>query len=267
MPKFLSNFMHSLDRNLLRHLRPTEDEQHQYPVDQLQQGYSGLLLAIGFSVLYFLVIPLILVEILKLVVGPISEAQLGFYTILIQVIAGGVFLLVVIVALPWMKWFPSWKKPGIQWDRIVRYFFIMLMFNLLWAVLYELLGITSTSGNQELIGSLVMDSPVLMGIAIVLLAPLIEEILFRYFIFGFFSRYKVWIAVLVSSLAFGLIHVIDGFADNWMFTFQYATMGAVMAWSYIHHKRLAYPIALHGLNNLFSYVIMLILFFMQSFLP
>lgn len=46
------------------------------------------------------------------------------------------------------------------------------------------------------------------GIQLLLLAPVFEEILFRGFILDILrSRYKQWIAILISSILFALIHV------------------------------------------------------------
>ena len=267
MPSFLVKLVRSFDHNLFRHLRPSQEVKDRLPHDQLQTNGIGLALTVALGVLYFLVLPILLTLLLKALVSPLPENQLGFYTVAIQVVAGVLFLLIAVVALPITKWFPSWRKPTIVWQKVGLYFAIMLSFNFIWAIFYTALGVTSSSDNQSLINSLVLEAPILMGIAVVILAPLVEELLFRYFLFGFFTRYRTWIAILISSLAFGLIHVIDSFADNWMFIFQYATMGAVIAWSYVDHKRLVYPIALHGMNNLFSFIVMLIISLIQQFIP
>ncbi|MEL6494045.1 MAG: CPBP family intramembrane glutamic endopeptidase [Cyanobacteria bacterium J06623_7] len=78
-------------------------------------------------------------------------------------------------------------------------------------------------------------------IAIVILAPIVEEILFRgVFFHRWGTKWSVRTAVITSSIIFGCLH----------FNLLWASLfGLVMCFAYLKTKSLAVPIAMHFLNN------------------
>ena len=118
-----------------------------------------------------------------------------------------------------------------------------------------------TSVNQEAINQ-TLTSPLapLMIIATVIGAPVVEELVFRK---GFFSVIKnKWVALVVSSLMFSLMHVLGettlaGFIINLV---VYGSMGAAFGFIYIYNKKNIYPVILvHALSNLIAVVIFYIM--------
>ena len=90
-------------------------------------------------------------------------------------------------------------------------------------------------------------------ITISLLAPLLEEVLFRGAIQGYLMRrYKPWVAILVAALVFGVFH--------WNpVQVLYATLlGAVFGWIYYRTGSLLSVIVGHVLNNSIATVAMLL---------
>jgi membrane protease YdiL (CAAX protease family) len=116
-------------------------------------------------------------------------------------------------------------------------------------LLYDLLGIKGTSGNQSAIED-ALRSPTgfLMLLSVILLAPFVEELLFRKLCFGALEvklHFPKIIAVLVSSLLFAVMHGVD------IFYFQYLAMALVISGSYALFKNNIYiPMGIHFLNNL-----------------
>ena len=88
---------------------------------------------------------------------------------------------------------------------------------------------------------------IIQVIAIVILAPIIEEILFRgIFLHRWGTKWSVRTAVITSSIAFGCLH----------FDFISASIfGLVLSLIYLKTKSLAVPIAIHFLNNLIAVVL------------
>ena len=82
---------------------------------------------------------------------------------------------------------------------------------------------------------------IIQVIAIVILAPVVEEILFRgIFIHRWGSKWSVRTAVITSSIVFGCLH----------FDFVWASIfGLVMSLAYLKTKSLSVPIAMHFINN------------------
>lgn len=87
---------------------------------------------------------------------------------------------------------------------------------------------------------------VTMLIASGIVAPLIEEVIFRGLIFGQARRYvKCWQAMVISAVFFGIYHL------N-MVQFLYATfMGLILAWLYEMTGSLTGPVFAHMIANVF----------------
>jgi membrane protease YdiL (CAAX protease family) len=84
----------------------------------------------------------------------------------------------------------------------------------------------------------------------VFLAPLVEEMVFRMAAFQLFFHIegiKPWKVIMLSSLAFGLIHVIGTF--DFVQLPYYAGLGAVLGFFYYRSKNIAVPIVIHMLLN------------------
>lgn len=177
------------------------------------------------------------------------------------------------VSLVWLS-FGVLKKDYLQLNRRplailsmigIGYLFILgsnIIGNTLSSILSTLLNYSSeTSVNQELINqTLTSKLAPLMIIATIIGAPIVEELIFRK---GFFSIIKnKWVALVVSSLIFGLMHVIGevsfaGFIINLVI---YSSSGAAFGLIYIYNKKNIYaPIFVHALSNFIA--VMLFYFF------
>ena len=77
-----------------------------------------------------------------------------------------------------------------------------------------------------------------------ILAPIMEEIFFRKLVIDRLLRYGELPAILISGIAFGLIH------GNFFQFFYAAMMGLVFGYIYIYTGRLRYTIALHMIVNI-----------------
>ena len=135
-----------------------------------------------------------------------------------------------------------WKKVVIQFKQNKKYYLklIGLGFVALVAVSafiglgYELLGINETSDNQASLDALLnggwFDKFSLVIFA-VFLAPLVEEMVFRMATFNFLFRskdIKPWVVIAISSVLFGLIHVIGTF--DFIQIFYYAGLGLILGY-------------------------------------
>lgn len=110
-------------------------------------------------------------------------------------------------------------------------------------------GIKPGSQNTETIMDIARAAPIFMVIP-ALIAPIMEEIIFRKIIFGaFYKRTNFFIAALLSSLIFGFIH---GEPEHILI---YASMGFVFAFLYVQTKRIIVPIVVHMLLNSISVII------------
>ena len=111
--------------------------------------------------------------------------------------------------------------------------------------------------NDDNIAQMVQKNFTLMAIGTVLLAPPVEEILFRSLIFGrFYDRNKI-LAYILSTVIFSAIHVL-GYIDlyDWrtllMCFVQYIPGSICLAWTYVAGDSIFAPILIHMTINLIS---------------
>lgn len=170
--------------------------------------------------------------------------------------------------------FVRWKKtvPVVVIGILLIYLFIMVI-----GILFTLLGVDSTAQNQDQINAMLESaSPfqLFMLLAfITVLAPVVEEIVFRKGVYGivgtismklikhkdaFIDTKKAHtiasvIAIIISSLLFGAIHSLD------VFILLYATLGSALAIVYfMSNKNIYTSILVHMIYNTISIVITLL---------
>ena len=86
----------------------------------------------------------------------------------------------------------------------------------------------------------------------VLIAPLVEELVFRGVLLRFFiERKRQLLGLLVASALFAVLHVLSEDGLGWqLYKFSvYFIVSAVLCWFYIKQKNLWSPIILHGSYN------------------
>ena len=116
------------------------------------------------------------------------------------------------------------------------------------------------SVNQQIATDLTLSQPLFSFFAVVIFAPLTEELIFR----GMLARYlfpkqdnskQTLIFLLVTSVLFALIH----FPGTLQQFLVYASLGLSLGLAYVSRKGLLYSISLHALNNLVSFLMILML--------
>ncbi|MDD4000135.1 MAG: CPBP family intramembrane metalloprotease [Bacilli bacterium] len=177
----------------------------------------------------------------------------------------GEFILAIIMIIflrkdlanSWLEFKSNWKSNLLT---IIFGFVIIYLLNYAMVLIYDLLGVSGTSENQEtIISSLESSTAILMVLTVMLLAPFVEEILFRKLLYGVIEvkfRLKPIFAVIISAIIFSALHAVD------IFFFQYFTMALVLCTTYALSKNNIYvPIGIHFLNNAsiaFYFIIMVL---------
>lgn len=121
---------------------------------------------------------------------------------------------------------------------------------------------SSISANQESINMLMNSKyAILTLITVTFIGPLVEELVFRGAFFNLIKNPKI--AIIVSSITFGLIHITteiinlsSGFdfitiMQILVFSLQYIGMGAFLGYLYEKNNRnIVFIYGVHGLYNL-----------------
>lgn len=146
---------------------------------------------------------------LLLVINQSTGAQLAQSALI--VLAELAYLLPVVIILAWKR-IPwrylgfgkfDWSTMGIGCGLLIGGYGIILVHNLVATAL----GI-DIQGDKIVEIFSAIDSPVWLVIALVVVAPLVEEIFFRGFLFQGFRKKYGWVnAMLLSSAIFGIAHL------------------------------------------------------------
>lgn len=109
------------------------------------------------------------------------------------------------------------------------------------------------SENQSAVINLVKSAPLMMMISTVILAPIVEEGVFRLSLRKIIDNKTIFI--LISGLIFGLMHI---FPTDLSLDFAliqaitYVTMGFFLAYTYVETNNIWIVISIHAINNLIS---------------
>ncbi len=143
--------------------------------------------------------------------------------------------------------------------KSVGYYFVLIFVTGIISYIMSSQGIENTE-NQQLLESFISDQTSTLGLisygfVIVILAPFIEELVFR----GIFTSRVLpefpWLAGIISSILFALMHIPT---DIWSFLL-YFSMSLILHVSYLRRGQLKDSIALHLINNGVSYLLMILM--------
>ena len=114
-----------------------------------------------------------------------------------------------------------------------------------------------TNLNNSTISAQITTAPRSTLLIIVLLAPFVEETLFRGLVFGNLKHKNRLLAYAVSCLLFALLHVwqfavVRQDVTYFLLMVQYLVPGLALAWAYDHSGTLWASVALHAAANALS---------------
>ena len=126
--------------------------------------------------------------------------------------------------------------------------------NWLLGMLLIFLELVVPNPNDAYLSELAVGNFRLIAIATVLLAPLVEETLFRGLIFGNLHRKSRLAAYLLSTLLFAALHVWQyvgqvGWSATFLCAVQYLPAGVALGWTYEKSGTIWAPILVHCLIN------------------
>ena len=111
-----------------------------------------------------------------------------------------------------------------------------------------------TNLNDTTISAQINDAPRVTLLIVVLLAPFVEEVLFRGLVFGCLKSKSRTVAYLLSCGLFALLHVwqfavVHKDITYFLLMVQYLVPGLVLAWAYDRSGTLWTSVALHAAAN------------------
>ena len=190
--------------------------------------------------------------------------QYAWSDLMINALVLGMTTLLVCLLWWFMKWSPLdpldfSRISGRDIGRNFLFFLLLLANNFLGATVLRNIGETTTA-NQETIQGLSSVAPQLaMGLLIVVVAPLGEEIICRAVIPRLIFKGYEKIGYLVGAVVFAYLHTPSNLG-SWVI---YGGMSLILTWVAYRYKRVEYSILLHFTMNAFAFLITVLV----SFLP
>ena len=130
---------------------------------------------------------------------------------------------------------------------IITISIILIGLNFVLSNIFEKLNVNMT--NQNSLNNMFINNKLLMTFYITLLAPVIEEIVFRYSIDTACKNNLLFL--ILSTVIFAIMHGIG------IVTILYLLIGFGLSYSYLKSNRnIIVPIFIHMLNNIFSIITM-----------
>lgn len=205
-----------------------------------------LVLILGIVLIYLSMIPLN-----ALIFSQISQVKTGFY---ISIVSSNALFAVLILLLKKFKKI-SWHELGWNSMRLSKAIIQALkIWGITWifyiAYLLFLSGIGITPPENEL--SRLLESPTIFFLLlnvflIAVIAPIIEETLFRGMLLGGLKTYMgPWTAIIISAALFSALHLdLIGFFTRFV-------LGIGLGYLYLKYESLLPSVLLHAFNNLLA---------------
>lgn len=145
-------------------------------------------------------------------------------------------------------------------DKYIKYWFLMLGLMFLSNIIITKFTTVEVAENQETIIELLKEIPIYTFVTTVLIAPFLEELVFRLSFRKIFAKTNI-LFIFFSGLVFGAMHVI-GTCTNFidlLFIIPYSIPGFIFAYIYSKSKNICIPISLHLLHNGVMMILQLLL--------
>lgn len=212
--------------------------------------FNGILSGV-FLFLSLLVIPQFVVRIFPEMANTPLQESVKYWNIVyvnIFLALGSLLLIFLVKILGFIKKSKYVLKFSELFKSLIRYLITILFavfVSVIQACILSLVNRYYPSTSENLLRWLTNYAPLFMGnIAILICAPLIEEIAFRGFIFRHADKnLPTWFAILFSSVCWGIWH-----RDLAQFLYI-VPLGILLAIIFKQTDRLRYPILIHFISN------------------
>ena len=141
-----------------------------------------------------------------------------------------------------------------------------LMQNIVQPFIWKISGGTKENANTEKVFEMIRNNPIFMVFLTCVFGPVLEEVLYRYTLFGLIGKKNKPAAYIITALLFGLQHVIDagvygGDVRQFINIGSYMVFSFIMSGLYSKTKNLCIPIIIHITTNSIGVAMMLLQYF------
>ncbi len=145
-----------------------------------------------------------------------------------------------------------------KFTNYIRYWFIAIILILISNIIINMITGINTSTNQEIIVNTLKKAPIYTAILTIIIAPILEELVFR---LSFKKMFKTNIIFIITSgLFFGFMHVSDPKSlIELIYIIPYSIPGFIFAYTLTKSNNIIIPIGLHCIHNTTMFILQLLL--------
>lgn len=131
----------------------------------------------------------------------------------------------------------------------IKYWFIALGLMMFSNLIIMIFTDSNIANNEQSIRTLFKEDPIFIFIQAVILAPIIEELVFRQAFRNIFSNNIIFI--LASGIVFGSMHVFTSYNSltDLLYIIPYSIPGIIFAYTLVKSKNIFVPMGLHFIHN------------------
>lgn len=147
--------------------------------------------------------------------------------------------------------FKDFIKNNIKYfKKYIKYWFIMLGLMMLSNLIIINFTSTDISNNQQIIVDTLKYAPIYTFIVSVLIAPILEELVFRLSFRKIINKNNI-LYIIISGLIFGSMHVIGDFNSiiDLLFIIPYSIPGFIFAYIYSKSNNICISMSIHFIHN------------------
>lgn len=134
-------------------------------------------------------------------------------------------------------------------DRSFKIYFLGLFGMMISNLFINLILKGGGANNEKMVQSMISSAPIFMIISAGIIAPVIEELVFRQSMRGMFR--KKWSYILASGILFGGMHVVSSFNNiiDLLYIIPYSSLGIAFAYMDFKEDNIYPSILMHMLHN------------------
>ncbi len=214
-----------------------------HSLSDIIKGISALVLFLLYDI--FALLPL---QIFQIDVENLSFTARIIYGLTTEIIL--IFVIFLIFRNYLKECFDDFKKNNrLYFKKYLKYWFIALGVMMFSNLIIISFAPGSVANNEQAILETFKKAPLYTFVASVLLAPFLEECIFR---LGFRLAFKNdLLFIIASGIVFGALHVIGGAATfiDYLYIIPYSAPGIVFAYTLCKSDNIFVPMGLHFMHN------------------
>ena len=118
------------------------------------------------------------------------------------------------------------------------------------------------NANQALIETFIHSYPVMAFISVSIMAPIVEELVFRFLLCKPIEQKHPWLGIIISGIVFGAIHLVASAQEGTLIQdlpslVSYVGMGLVFGYRYKMTDNVASNMLAHSIHNTISFIVIL----------